>query len=274
MKNENVNRVTKALNLNYPVIGAKFIYYKQEYDAFNVPALEKKLSVCGMSKQAFDGNVFKATSDRVSCIYGGYAIGAYQPSRDVLAARGMNACGLYNSTATSKEVLDGMKYLNQDLYGLLMGPLDQLPDADVVIILGTAYQVMRAMQGYSYNFGNPKNLCSIGNQAMCSDLIAKPYTNNDLNVSFMCKGARLFTQCTDGELAIGLPIHMFDLLVDGIIMTLNPVLEKKQKEELLQRLDTPDELGVEIDASWTYSTRLKDYNKWLENITIENEKDM
>ena len=67
---------------------------------------------------------------------------------------------------------------------------------------------------------------------------------------------------------------MFDLLVDGIIMTLNPVLDKKQKEELLQRLDTPDELGVEIDASWTYSTRLKDYNKWLENITIENEKDM
>lgn len=162
-----------------------------------------------------------------------------------------------------------MKYLDHEIYGLLMGPLDQLPDADVAIMLGTAYQLMRIMQGYSYHHGNPKNICSVGNQGVCSDLIAKPYANNDINISFMCKGARLFTKCSDGELGVSVPINLFDSLVDGVIMTINPVLDKSQKEDLLSRLDSPDELDIEIDSTWTYSTKLRDHNKLLEEMGEE-----
>lgn len=105
---------------------------------------------------------------------------------------------------------------------------------------------------------------------MCSDLIAKPFTNNDINISFMCKGARLFTQCSDGELAAAVPVQMFDSLVDGILKTVNPVLEKNQKEELLSRLDSADELGITIDSSWTYSTRLRQYMKRVEQMRQED----
>lgn len=266
MKENSVNRMKKALDLPYEIIGVKFVYYKQEYNELEIAQLEKKLSVCGMARYAMDGNVFKAKADNFGCFYGGYAVGALRPGNDVLCGRSMNSIGLYETPAIDREVIEGMKYLQQEIYGLVMGPLTELDSADVVMTIGTAYQMMRIMQGYAYHNGIPHNLCSIGNQAMCSDLIAKPFKNNDINISFMCKGARLFTRCMDGEMGVAVPVNLVDSLADGVVMTINPVLDPPHKAALLARLDSPDELGVEIDPSWTYSTRLRQYMAWVDGM--------
>lgn len=78
-----------------------------------------------------------------------------------------------------------MCYLTHQAYGLIIGPLQTLQDADVVILITEAENVMRIVQGYAYHF---------------------------------------------------------DPVVDGVIMTINPVNNKKQKEALLSRLETKDEL--------------------------------
>ena len=46
-----------------------------------------------------------------------------------------------------------------------------------------------------------------------------------------------------------MPVNQFDDVVEGIIMTVNPVANKKEKDELLSRLHSEDELGIVIDKT-------------------------
>lgn len=56
-------------------------------------------------------------------------------------------------------------------------------DADIGLIIGTAKDVMRVMQGYVKYYGVAQNVVSVGNCGVCSELISKPFMNNDMNVS-------------------------------------------------------------------------------------------
>ena len=91
-------------------------------------------------------------------------------------------------------------------------------------------------RGYTYHYGMAKNIGMIGNQGICSDLVARPYMKNDLNISVMCLGARMHTKAEDGELGIGMPIRMLWQLIEGVVNTINPSMEDKRKEDLLERL--------------------------------------
>lgn len=262
MKNESVNKIKKALGLKWEIIGVKFLPFKEDYQALAVPELNKKISVCFMAKNALDGKSFKAHGENVGCVYGGYAIGLVESNYHVDSGYNLPLSGLHESYAVGKNVMEGMKYLKHQMYGIQMGPLTEMEDADIVITLANAYQMMRIMQGYAYYYGQPQNLCTVGNQAMCSDLISKPFSNNDLNLSLMCKGARLFTKCGDGEMGVAMPIQLFDNVAKGTALTVNAVLEKKQKQKVLERLEHPLELGMEIDLDNTYSTKLRTYDAY------------
>ena len=50
-----------------------------------------------------------------------------------------------------------------------------------------------------------------------SDLVAKPFVRNDINVSLMCCGARTSTVSDEGELGIGMPVNMFEGVSEGIL---------------------------------------------------------
>lgn len=153
-----------------------------------------------------------------------------------------------------------------------MGPLQDMESADVVIIVTEAVNIMRILQGYAYKFGYPKHLRTIGNQAACSDLTAKPYFNNDLNISLMCEGARKYMKCSSGEMGVSMPINQFDDVVEGIVMTVNPVANKKEKDELLSRLHSEEELGIVIDKDTDYGKCLKEYDDFVQKIKYEQEQ--
>ncbi|MDR1192722.1 MAG: DUF169 domain-containing protein [Peptococcaceae bacterium] len=256
---QTVKRVNKALGLKNPVIGVRFLYFQEEYEANPAPAWNGKLTVCGMAKRALDGHIFKVAPENFGCPFGSYAVGVGQPDLMDRNGQTVERCLLYEDYGVARQIMEGMCFLTHDVYGLLWGPLEELAKADVAIIVGSAYQMMRVMQGYAYKMGNPRHLCSVGNQAVCSDLIAKPFTRHDINISFMCKGARINMRCDDGEMAAAIPVGLFGALAEGILLTLNPVLDTKQKTDLLARLETPDELGFPIDTSWTYSTKLREF---------------
>lgn len=264
MKAYNVSRITKALGLKRKIIGLKFIEFQQEYEALALPTVKSKVSFCYMAQKAMGGEHFKVCEESFHCKYGAYALGIIEPDISVNSGRSFYASTLYESHAIAREVVNGMHYLHHQVYGAELGPLTDMPEADMVLMMGSAFQVMRIMQGYAYKCGEPKHLKSLGNQAMCSDLVAKPFHHNDINFSFLCKGARMYTRADEGELGVGLPGSMFDALAEGIIMTINPVNHKVEKEAILNRLDTPDELGIDIDFEADYGKSLKKYEAYVE----------
>jgi uncharacterized protein (DUF169 family) len=266
MNTDKVKRITKALGLDRQIIGIKFITFRQEYETLELPAVKGKVMFCYMANKAMAGEHFKVCADNFFCNASAYALGVVEPSIHVSSGRTYYSTTLYESRAIAREAVNSMCYLRHQVYGAELGPLADMPEADTVIIMGSAFQIMRVMQGYAYKFGVPKHLCSIGNQAMCSDLVAKPFYHNDINFSFLCKGARMYTKAGEGELGVGFPVNMLDGIAEGIIMTVNPVNHKPEKEAILNRLDSPDELGIEIDFEAGYGKSAAEYEAYVDRM--------
>ena len=67
MKNNDVNRMTKALGLHREIVGVRFLYFKHEYDSLELKEYGRKTSYCMMVKHAMDGNRFKAKLEHFAC---------------------------------------------------------------------------------------------------------------------------------------------------------------------------------------------------------------
>ncbi len=266
MKAEAVKKIKIALNLEHHIIGVKLIDFKEDFDTIDVPVSKKKSTICGHSRFAMDGECFKAIRSDVVCDYGSYGLGLEKADPTILEGRSFHFCGLSETAAVGKDIAKSMKYIDQDVYGFIMGPLELINDADVVIIADYAETIMRVMQGYAYKFGSAKQLSFYGNSAICSDLISKTFNTNDINVSLMCKGARAYGKFDRGELGISMPIGIFDAVADGVLKTITPVSSGKEKQRILDSLDNPDELGVEIDLSYSYGKGLVEYDERVKKL--------
>jgi len=266
MRNSNVKKATIALALQHHIIGVKFVDFKEEYEQLNIDVASKRGSICFHSREAMDGKIFKATRENVACDYGSYALGLERADTTILEGRSFDYCGLCETKAIGKDIAVSMKYIPHKIYGFVMGPLELMNEADVVIIADNAATIMRIMQGYAYKHGSPKNLSCYGNQAVCSDLISKPFTSNDINISLMCRGARSYGRFDKGELGIAIPIGMFDTLVDGVVATVNPVCNPKEKQRILDDLEHPEDLGITIDKKYNYGIGLKEYDGKVKDI--------
>lgn len=264
MKNKNVDRIMNSLKLEKEIVGVKFIDYKKEFDNLSIERAEKKGPFCYLAREAMDGNIFKADESDITCDYARYALGVTKPHNSIKEGRSYCHAGLYESNAIAKDIVESMKYSDHRIHGVVLGPLRLMEDADIVIVAGYSETIMRVMQGYAYKFGNPKNLSFFGNQAMCADLVSKPYKNNDINMSLMCKGTRVYGRFNKGEIAVGLPISMFDDLADGIVKTINPVNNSKEKKDIAESLKGDEDLVKSIDYDYNYGARLKEYDEIIE----------
>lgn len=258
MKNENIKKLTLALGLQRKIVGIKFIFLKEEYDDLDIEEFRDKMSFCAMTKKAMDGTMAKANATCFTCQGGPETLGITEVSNYVSSGKQFSTFKLYESHAVARQAQEDVIFIKQRIHGIVVGPLEDMEDADVVMFLGDCRQMMRVVQGYTYHYGMPKNIGMIGNQGICADLVARPFQLNDLNISLLCYGARLHSKASDGELGAGMPIHMFDQIVRGVIETINPGLGDPQKKELLDRLEEPNELGVEIEFGKMYGSYLKD----------------
>ncbi len=265
MKNDSVKKVEFALDLEKEIVGVKFIDYEKQFDKLELNTPEKKGPFCYLVREAMDGNLIKINGSNITCDYAKYALGIAKPDQAIRAGRSYCYAGLYESNSIAKEIVQSMKYSDMNIYGVILGPLRLMDDADVVIIADYGETIMRLMQGYAYKFGNPKNLSFFGNQAMCADLVSKPYSNNDINISLMCRGARANGRFDRGEIAVGIPISMFDALADGIVKTINPVNNPKEKEAILNRAKDELDLIGEIDKSYRYGIGLIEYDEIIKD---------
>lgn len=265
MKSEKVNLLKVVLNIKRNPIGVKLISSKEAYDALEVEASKKIGPICYHSRQAMDGHLFKANLQHVSCNYGAYALGLNQAEAAILQGQSLEFCGLSETSIIGKEMIDSMNYMTSKLYGFVMGPLEAMTDADIVVIISDSETAMRMMQGYANKFGNPQNLSFFGNQALCADLISKPFKSKDVNISLLCKGARNYGRFESSELGLSIPIGMFDDFLEGIIKTINPVSSLKEKQRILNALEDPKALGIDIDLNYNYGLGLKEFDQKIIN---------
>ena len=259
MKDRDVNRMNKALGLKRCIVGVKFLYFEHEYHNLEINEYGRKTSYCMMVKHAMDGNHFKANLGHFACRCAIEALGLADEMEGVESGQRYYSLNLYESRAVAKDVTRDISRIKQKIYGIEIGPLDELEDADVVMLMVNAYQLMRVVQGYTYKWGIPKHLYMAGNQGVCADLTAGPFEKNDLNFSVLCAGTRRMCAWGDDEIGVGLPIQQFEPLTEGIIQTMNYIDYPNQKDAIRARLVSPDELGVLVDDNLHYGKLGKEY---------------
>lgn len=258
-----VNKMEKALFMERPVMGVKLIAYKKEFDAIDVPYCSAKRSFCGMVQQATSkGSLLKCNADSFSCAGGGSALGILPQHNPRLSGRSYQASKMYSTLSIAHNVNESMLHIGHFNYGVLVGPLTLMDDCDIVIMLGTSRQIMRIMQGYTYHYGAYEGLKSVGMQALCSDLVSRPFNTNNINISLMCCGARNFTHAKDGEMGIAVPVHMYEKVSDGVVQTINYMEHAPYKHKLEEAYDCQKELGITLNYDVHYGKEVDNYLKY------------
>lgn len=270
MKNRDVNRMIKALGLKRCVVGVRFLYFEHEYKALEIEEYGKRTSYCMMVKHAMDGNHFKANLDNFACRCAIEALGLDEEMSCVESGERYYSLNLYESRAVAKNVTQDISRIKQKIYGIEIGPLEQLQEADVAMLMVNAYQLMRVVQGYTYKWGIPKKLYMAGNQGVCADLTAGPFEKNDMNFSVLCAGTRKMCNWGDDEMGVGMPIQQFAPLTEGIIQTMNYIDYPVQKKQIRERLTEPEELGVLVDDNLHYGKLGKPYVRPSEYERLKN----
>lgn len=258
MKKELIEKLKIALDLEREIVGVHFLFIEEEYRDCDAWEIENKPSFCGMISQAMNGKKVKGKFDSFGCQGGPEMLGMKNVSNYVRSGKQFETFRLYEDMAIARQVQNALCFINQKIYGVVAAPLEKMEEADVVLFLGNAWQMMRVIQGYTYHHGVAANIGMIGNQGICSDLVSRPYVKNDLNISLLCVGARLNTKAKDGELGAGMPIHLFDDIVNGILKTINPAMENRRKEELQKRLLAREKNDVELEFGKMYASYAKD----------------
>lgn len=101
---------------------------------------------------------------------------------------------------------------------VLIGPLHKMaPPVDTILFIVNPKQAMfltAALRRIS-----KKNIeASFGaSMAICGDAIAHSVINNTPNISFLCGGARIFSEYEDSELIFAIPLSFFDDLYYALI---------------------------------------------------------
>ena len=251
---DKLGKLNFILDLKRQVVGAKFLYVKEEYDACSGKSVTNKNTFCRMVALAMEGQNLKLTYDNFSCQGGPETLGLTPVSSYVKSGNQFSTFKLYQDRAVAKKAQDSISFLNQKIYGIQLAPLTELRSPDVVMIICNAWQMMRLVQGYSYKYAMPRNIGMMGNQGVCSDLCARPFATNDINVSALCLGARMQTQADDGELGVGMPLNIFVDTLDGVLKTFNPATEDRRKKIIQNHENGEEKLGFDIEFGKTYSS--------------------
>ena len=263
MDNLQITRVSKALGLENKILGLRFLVLEKEYND-SLAEEHEGLSLCSLVKLACRGKSVKCNASTIGCDDAAYAMGLKEVPEYVYSCRKEYEDRKYLSKSIAFQVQNEKKYIPQKIYGAIISPLEEIENPDLVIVIATAKDMMRLTQGYSRYYGVNKNLLSIGVQGICSELVSKPFMNNDLNVSLLSNCCRKLTDFSAGCMGASFPIHLAENIFRGILETVNLTENNIPKKKILERLDSPDELGFEIVMNYDYAIQASKYEEYCE----------
>lgn len=246
-----VDKLYCALQLERKAVGVKFFQTEEAYENAKGITLKNPINYCQMVAAVTKGTAIKAKKEDFKCQSGPRVFG--MDSGDPKNNHGENwaRLKLYNSPELSREVRDGLTYMEEGYTGVALAPIEQWEDfPDVVVIVTNPYNSMRIIQGYAHFYGMPENIRMIGNQAVCLECTARPFAVKDMNVSMLCIGTRHRAGWKDEEMAIGIPKEQFTNVVDGLMGTLNQMENDKNKKIIDAKLKEKD---IPFDIRYGYN---------------------
>lgn len=128
--------------------------------------------------------------------------------------------GRYQSVETAERAIAEMMAIQPAvmkgvfLYALDFDEIEIVPD--VVVCSVRPVELTRLIQAYQYLTGRRVNASIGALRVVNSDLIVRPYLTQEINVSTYCLGARLIAQYEADRLGIGMPFHIFEMMVHGM----------------------------------------------------------
>lgn len=120
-----------------------------------------------------------------------------------------SATAVSEMTAIQPAVMKGVF-----LYSPEYDDLDVVPD--LVVLSVRPVELTRLIQGYWYETGQRIEASMGGLRMINSDLIARPYLTQEINVSPYCLGARLIAQYGPDRMGVGIPFDKFQMVVKGM----------------------------------------------------------
>jgi len=205
-----------------------------------------------MVVSASKGNSIKANINNFGCFAGARSLGIVELDDWYTSGHYYGNCGLYEDYPTARKVTEYISKINHKAYGVEVRPLEDFESPPhTVIVLSNPFNVMRLVQGYTYKNGTHFNYKFIGNQAMCGELTAHPYSTNDINVSLLCAGVRKKGVGND-EIGVGIPLSKFMDMVDGLCKTITAVETNVRKREIEENLNNMSVKDVEVEYNKNY----------------------
>jgi len=233
-----VDLIESYLDLDRKPVGVKFLFSQEEFNNYEVPQRDRKVTYCNSVQLASKGQSMKLTKENQGCPNGAMALKMKEVPEPMANGKGRFSKNIYNDVQTSKSISDEMLFLKEEPAGIVVMPLENYIDApDVVIVIGNSYNVMRMIQGHGYFNGYSANLRTVGLQAVCQDLTTYPFNTEDINISLLCPGTRLVANWEADEMGIGIPFEKWYEVVEGVKETTNPFERNKNKESILKRLE-------------------------------------
>lgn len=250
---DSVNLIESYLELDRKPVGIKFFFDKDEFENFEIPQRNRKLAYCNSVQLASRGQAMKLTKENQGCPNGSFAL-HFTPVPDPIASgKGRFNKGIYKDIEISKSINDQMLFLKEEPVGIVLMPLENYKeDPDLVIMVGSSYNIMRLIQGHGYSNGYTNNLRTVGLQAVCQDLTTYPYNTQDINISLLCPGTRLVADWQVDEIGMGIPFAKWYEIVEGVIETTNPFERDDKKRAIETRLKNHglDTTGIKFGENY------------------------
>lgn len=248
-----VDLIEAYLNLDRKPVGVKFLFDRDEFMSYPVDQRDSKITYCNSVQLAGKGHSMKLTRENQACPNGAMALKMKDIPDPMSSGKARFSKHIYHDVETSKSISDDMLFLEKEPFGVVVMPLDNFVEApDVVIVIGSAYHVMRLIQGHGYFNGYTTNLRTVGLQAVCQDLTTYPYNSKDINISYLCPGTRMVANWEPDEIGIGIPFEKWFEIVEGVKETTNPFERNRNKKGIIQRLEEKGLDSSEVKLNQNY----------------------
>jgi uncharacterized protein (DUF169 family) len=248
-----VDLIESYLDLDRKPVGIKFFFDKDEFENFEIPQRDRKVTYCNSVQLASKGSSMKLTKENQACPNGAMALKMREVPEPMANGKGRFSKNIYKDVETSKSISDEMLFLEEEPVGIAVMPLENYKeDPDVVVVVSKSYNIMRMIQGHGYFNGYTNNLKTVGLQAVCHDLTTYPYNTKDINITLLCPGTRLVADWQVDEIGIGIPFEKWNEVVEGVKETTNPFERDDKKESIKKRLEERglDPSGIRFNENY------------------------
>ncbi len=240
MKNECTLLLESLLELERKPVGIRFLLSEAEFESSPLSVHSGGMPYCTAVRNAGNGHKYKMDADHCSCVAASRALGMADVSADVSSGSRHAKLGVYKDLCVSKSVAKDMIYCTHKCTGVEIMPLEEYGETnpDIVIIVTNPFNAMRILQGYAYHFGQLKDIKMAGMCAICQECTSYPFEKNMMNLSMLCSGTRCVAQWGKDEMGIGIPYHILEQIADGVLSTVNPMENNKNKKIISDKLNS------------------------------------